>query len=42
MGDLEKWILLSQVCHECVEKNRVLQVNGKASWDLSKGVKNKK
>ena len=35
MGDLEKWILLTHVCQECVEKNRVLQVKGKTSWDLS-------
>ena len=42
MGDLKKWILLSQVCQECVEKNGVLQVKGKTSWDLSERVKNKK
>ena len=34
MGDLEKWILLIQVCQECVEKNGMLQVKGKTSWDL--------
>ena len=28
MGDLEKWILLTQVCQKCVGKNRVLQVKG--------------
>ena len=26
MGDLEKWILLSQVCHECVEKKEKQEV----------------
>ena len=41
MGDLEKWILLSQVCYECVEKNSMLQVKGKTSWDLRERVKRK-
>ena len=31
----KKWILLTQVCQECVGKNRVLQVKGKTSCDLS-------
>ena len=41
MGDLEKWILLPQVCQECEEKNSMLQVKGKTSWNLSEKVKNK-
>ena len=39
MGDLEKWMLLKLVCQECVEKNSMLQVKGKTSWDLSERVK---
>ena len=42
LDDLEKWILLSQVCQEFVEKNMVLQVKEKTSWDLSERVKRKK
>ena len=34
--------IIKLVCQECVEKNRVLQVKGKTSWDLSERVKNKK
>ena len=42
MENLEKWILLTQVCQECVEKNSMLQVKGNTSWVLSERVKNKK
>ena len=29
-------------CQECVEKNGMLQVKGKTSWDSSERVQNKK
>ena len=33
--------IIKQVCQECVEKNIILQVKGKTSWDLSESEKQK-